>query len=182
MDHNEIETIEVTPLDFGDVIKLLNGTYIVQNINPHNVVEDDPLFPEIDAYAEANPDRVTFQQPPTLAEIKAAKWDEIGAAYKNFDRTATVETTLEFPIQIGQEHLVKLDGAIRFAEMVKAETIYITDANDITHYDVDLDDANQVLIEGMTAAEAAHQKKQTLRAAVTAAETAEEVEAISWDE
>jgi hypothetical protein len=171
------------PRYYGEITKRLDGTYVInENGLPYHVTQGRPLFSEVEAYAQDHPDKVTQEQPPTLAEIKAAKWNEIGAVYDEFDRTGTVETSLEYPIQVGQAHLEKLDGAIRYAEMTERESIYITDANDVTHYGVSLANAKMVLLEAMAAALAAHQQKQALRAAVTAAETAEDVEAISWDE
>jgi hypothetical protein len=118
--------------------------------------------------------------PPTLEEARAAKLAEITAAYNEFDAAGTVETTAGYPIQIGQSHVSKLDGAIRFAEMMNAQSIYITDADNVSHYSVSLADARGILMEQMGAAMAAHQKKQTLRAQTEAAETVEQVIAISW--
>jgi hypothetical protein len=118
--------------------------------------------------------------PPTLEEAKEKKLAEISAAYNEFDANGTVETSAGYPIQVGQAHVTKLDGAIRFAEMTDAETIYITDADNVTHYNVSLPDAKKILMEQMGAALAAHAKKQTLRAQVEAAGTVEQVEAISW--
>jgi hypothetical protein len=119
--------------------------------------------------------------PPTLEEAKAAKLAEISAAYNTFDAAGTVRTSAGYPIQIGQAHVSKLDGAIRFAEMAGASEIYITDADNVTHYDVSLADAKGILMEQMGAALAAHLKKQTLRAEVDAAVTVEDVEAIAWE-
>jgi hypothetical protein len=118
--------------------------------------------------------------PPTLEEAKAAKLTEISAAYNAFDANGTVMTTAGYPIQVGQAHVTKLDGAIRFAEMMGASEIYITDADNVTHYDVSLADAKGILMEQMGAALAAHLKKQTLRAQVEAASSVEEVEAVTW--
>jgi hypothetical protein len=120
--------------------------------------------------------------PPTLEEAKEKKLAEISAAYNEFDANGSVMTTAGYPIQVGQAHVAKLDGAIRFAEMTDAASIYITDADNVTHYGVSLADAKGILLEQMGAALAAHAKKQTLRAQVEAAETVEDVEGISWEE
>jgi hypothetical protein len=115
-----------------------------------------------------------------LADLKTDKWDEIGEAYRRHDETASADTTLGYPIQLGQSHISKLDGAIRFAELSGLDTLYITDSNDVTHYDVSLSDAKQALLEVMAGALTAHQRKQTLRAQITAAATVEEVEGVNW--
>lgn len=121
--------------------------------------------------------------PPTtkvLEHVQDDKWDEIGSSYDEFVATGTTMTSAGYPLQIGDSHVAKFDGAIRFAEGVGSPTIYITDANDVTHYDVPVKEAEGLLHEVMGAAMAAHQKKQTLRAQIKAATTIEEVEAIHW--
>lgn len=126
------------------------------------------------------PEEWKVLHPRPLEEVKADKLVEISVAYSDFDKYGTVNTSFDWPIQIGQEHCQKLDGAIRFAEKTGMPSIYITDANNETHYDVTLVDANQVLIEQMGAALGAHAKKQELRMRIEAATTNEEVEAIHW--
>jgi hypothetical protein len=116
-----------------------------------------------------------------LEDIKADKWEEIGAAYDHYDAAASTDTSLGYPIQVGQPHISKFDGAIRFAEMSGMATIYITDSNDVTHYDVPIADAKQALLEVMAGALGAHQHKQALRAQILAAETVEGVRAIAWN-
>jgi hypothetical protein len=122
----------------------------------------------------------TMEPGDDLKIAQAAKLAEISAAYAEFDAIGTAETSAGYPVQVGQAHVTKLDGAIRFAEMTDAETIYITDAGNVTHYNVSIADARGILLEQMGAALAAHAKKQTLRAQVEAAETVEEIDAIAW--
>jgi hypothetical protein len=119
--------------------------------------------------------------PATLEEAKTAKLAEISTAYSAYDADGSVMTAAGYPIQVGQAHVSKLDGAIRFAEMAGATEIYITDAENVTHYAVSLADAKGVLMEQMGAALAAHLKKQTLRAEVEAAGTVEDVGTIAWE-
>jgi hypothetical protein len=115
-----------------------------------------------------------------LAAAKRLKLAEISGAYRMYDATGRVMTSLGFPIQIGQEHCNKLDGAIRLVQALGQETTYITDADDVTHYGLTLAQAQQALLEQAGAAAAAHARKQELRALVEAATTLEEVEAIKW--
>jgi hypothetical protein len=115
-----------------------------------------------------------------LAMAQADKRAEISAAYNHYDAAASAQTSLGYPLQVGQAHISKLDGAIRYAEMMSAQTIYITDADNVTHEGVTLADARTALLEAMGAAMAAHHHKQELRAAVDAAETVEAVRAVSW--
>lgn len=115
-----------------------------------------------------------------LEHVQDDKWDEIGRSYDDFVETGTTMTSAGYPLQIGDSHVAKFDGAIRFAQGVGYPTIYITDANDVTHYEVPVEEAEKLLYEVMGAAMMAHQKKQALRAQVLAATTIEEVEAIHW--
>lgn len=126
-----------------------------------------------------------FQAPPppvstTLDEIRDLKYSEIRAAYDEFDRNGAVEVSLGFPIQCGQAHLQRFDGAVRFAEQMSAPAMYITDANDVTHEDIPIADAKQALLEVTSAALKAHRLKQDLRAAIWMAQTEEDVCAIEW--
>lgn len=130
-------------------------------------------------------DGTNFQAPPpvvpmTLDELRDLKFSEIQAAYNAFDLAGTVVVSLGYPIQCGQAHVQRFDGAIRFAEQSGAPKIYITDANDMTHEDVPIEDAKRALLEVMAGALKAHRVKQDLRAAIWAAQTEEEVRAIEW--
>ena len=67
--------------DFGNIIKRLDGTYVInEGVLPYHVTEGSPLFSQVEAYASANPGMVTLEQPPTLNQVKAAKKAEINAA------------------------------------------------------------------------------------------------------
>lgn len=116
-----------------------------------------------------------------LDDLKRDKWEEIGEAYDAYDRRAAVTTGLGFPLQIGQAHVTKLDGAIRLAQAVGRGEIYITDAADVTHEGVAVADAMAALVEVMGAAMAAHHRKQELRARIRGAADAEELRGIGWD-
>ena len=87
--------------DFGNIIYrtetkayvISNGIYTVPCPEDETVPSEihaqfDTLWRELDAYAKANPDKVTEELPevpsePTLDELKATKLAEINAAYDN---------------------------------------------------------------------------------------------------
>jgi hypothetical protein len=154
------------------------NTYISQVGNPEIWEEKPEGYFTREEWDAAHPE--PEPAPPTLEEAKTAKLAEISAAYNTFDATGTAGTSAGYPIQVGQAHVSKLDGAIRFAEMAGASEIYITDADNVTHYSVSIADAKGILMEQMGAALAAHLKKQTLRAEVEAAGTVEDVGAVVW--
>ena len=170
------------------IIKRLDGTFeIVHNGFPYQVctkeIDPDGIYDiaEVAAFWGSLPaydPNKRVEMPPMLFELKEQKLAEISEVYDQYDATGVTMVSLGFLIQIGQDHCVKLDGAIRFAELVGQTEIYITDANNVTHYGLTLEQAKQVLTEQMMASLAAHAKKQQLRAAVEAAETDEELNAV----
>ncbi len=76
--------------------------------------------------------------------------------------------------------LLSVDGAIELAQANEQTSLYLTDANDVTHEGVSIADAQTTLMEMMAAFAQAHAKKQTLRAQIDAAQTVEDVEAVTW--
>ena len=144
-------------------------------ISPEGRPERHTIKPEgyftRDEWIDAHPD--------VFERYRARKLKEISAAYSQFDATGTTMTSLGFPIQVGQSHCANFDRAVRFAEMNPEQTaIYITDANNVTHLEIPLTTARQVLTEQHLAARLAHGKKQSLRAQVMDAETVEELDDI----
>lgn len=71
-------------------------------------------------------------------------------------------------------------GAIELAQASGATTIYLTDAEDVTHYDVPLTDAQAIFLEMTTAFAETHAKKQLLRQLIESAATQEQLDAINW--
>lgn len=124
--------------------------------------------------------RIVREDTKALDDVKFDQLTAISAGYRNYDASGVAMTSKGFPIQVGQDHVTKLDGAIRFAELMGASEIYITDANDVTHDGISLKDAQAILAEIMGAALQAHALKQKLRAQINAAETVEDVRAVIW--
>ncbi len=115
---------------------------------------------------------------PTLDEAKAAKNAEIKAAHLAYSDTGTVPVSQGYPMQIGLDDADSLKIAVDLAQMTGAPTISIVDANNVTHIDVAIADAQNVLQQVLSAFESAFLKKQQLRDQVNAATTVAEVEAI----
>lgn len=156
------------------ILREFKDLYIELNKTQAKKVEEGWLYDGKDFTAPPPPPE------PTLDELKESKLAEIKSAYDEFDRTGSVVVSLGYPIQCGQAHVQKFDGAVRYAEQTGAATVYITDANDDTHYDVPIADAKTALMEVVGASLKAHALKQELRARVEAATKKEEIEAIAW--
>lgn len=112
-------------------------------------------------------------------QARERKYDEISRSHKEHV-AGSVMTSLGFPMQFDMKDSIMVEGAIKIAQTSGAETIYLTDANDVSHYDIPLADAQTVLLEMSTAFAMAHAKKQTLRAEIALATTQAELNAITW--
>lgn len=112
-------------------------------------------------------------------QARERKYDEISQAHKEHV-AGSVMTSLGFPMQFDMKDSLMVEGAIKIAQASGAETIYLTDANDVSHYDIPLADAQTVLLEMSTAFAMAHTKKQTLREEISEAQTQSDLDRISW--
>jgi hypothetical protein len=114
-----------------------------------------------------------------LEAARERKRSEIAAAHKEHV-AGSVMTSLGFPMQFDMKDNIMVEGAIKIAQATGATTIYLTDANDVSHYDISLADAQTVLLEMSTAFAQAHAKKQLLRNDISEAQTQSDLDRISW--
>ena len=114
-----------------------------------------------------------------LAGAKAAKKAEIAAAF-DANIAGSVTVSLGYPMQFDTRDTLMVRGAIELAQATEQTSLYLTDANDVTHEGVSIAEAQATLMEMMAAFAAAHAKKQTLRGQIYAAQTVEDVEAVEW--
>ena len=112
-------------------------------------------------------------------QARERKYSEISRSHKEHV-AGSLMTSPGFPMQFDMKDSLMVEGAIKIAQATGATTIYLTDAEDVTHYDIPLADAQTVLLEMSTAFAQAHAKKQTLRAEIALATTQAELNAITW--
>ena len=112
-------------------------------------------------------------------QARERKYDEISRSHKEHV-AGSVMTSLGFPMQFDMKDSLMVEGAIKLAQASGATTIYLTDAEDVTHYDIPLADAQTVLLEMSTAFAQAHAKKQLLRDDISEAQTQSDLDSISW--
>ena len=112
-------------------------------------------------------------------QARERKYDEISRSHKEHV-AGSVMTSLGFPMQFDMKDSLMVEGAIKIAQASGATTIYLTDAEDVTHYDISLADAQTVLLEMSTAFAMAHAKKQVLRDDISKAQTQSDLDRISW--
>ena len=84
-----------------------------------------------------------------------------------------------FQMPITDMDISRLDGAVRFNEATGVQTMYITDADNITHYGLTIDDAKSVLLAMMQCAYGLHARKQAARKTIAEASTVEEMEVVT---
>jgi len=118
-----------------------------------------------------------------LEDFRPLHYARISKAYDKFISTGRATVTVggaTFAMQIRDSDISRMDGAIRYNELEGVTEMYLTDADNVTHYGVSLADAKAVLAEMMRVAYGAHAAKQYARSQIDAAETVEEMEAVTF--
>jgi hypothetical protein len=130
----------------------------------------DALIAEWGETTKATPDFIKNE----LFELKNRDLEE------SFKKrvSGAIETSQGYLMQFDTSDAIKMEGAIKLLEATGAAEGYLTQADDTTVYNVPIDTMKAVLMEMMSAFAACHARKQELRAAIKAAETVEELEAI----
>lgn len=118
---------------------------------------------------------------PTLDELKTAKLLELETQYDIHVKGSFV-TTQGYLMQFDTSDSIKMQGAITLMEAVGSSVGYLTQANDVTIYNVPIAIMKQVLVEMLNAYAQCHARKQELRAMINNAQTKEELDeiVISW--
>lgn len=112
-------------------------------------------------------------------QARERKYDEISRSHKEHV-AGSVMTSLGFSMQFDMKDALMVEGAIKIAQATGQIEIYLTDAEDVTHYNISLPDAQTVLLEMSTAFAQAHAKKQLLRDDISEAQTQSDLDSISW--
>ena len=116
-----------------------------------------------------------------LEKAKEAKKILITQAYKEYI-SSSINTSFGCPMQFNMLDSLMIKSAIELAQTDGMTSIYITDAEDVTHYEVSLADAQTIFLEMTTAFAAAHtKKKQHLRSLIMSCKTQSELDNIKWD-
>lgn len=114
---------------------------------------------------------------PTFEDLRESKLSELAYSF-NTRVSGVITTTNGYKMQFDTSDSLKMQGAISLMEATGATEGYLTQADDTTVYNVPIDTMKTVLIEMMTAFAACHARKQELRSAISAAKTAEDLDAI----
>lgn len=114
---------------------------------------------------------------PTITDYCVKRLSELE---DSFDARVSGSFVCSFgwPMQFDRSDTLAVEGAIQLMRANGQTEGYLTDANDETHYDLPLATIEAVKLEMLAAYAACHARKQELRAAINAAQTEEELNAI----
>lgn len=113
----------------------------------------------------------------TFIEKKNNKQTELESSFDT-RVSGAFSCSLGWPMQFDRSDTLAVEGAVQLLRATGAEAGYLTDADDVTHYGVPLAMMEAVKVEMLAAYAQCHARKQELRAAINAAQTEEELNAI----
>lgn len=175
-----------------DATGLVDGFYPpdYQGVLPEDVTlidveeeEKDHIYNMMPAYYDFNEQK--FKQwitpEPTLTELKTSKLVSLETEYDNHV-SGSFTTSQGYLMQFDTSDSLKMQGAITLMEAVGSSTGYLTQANDVTVYNIPIETMKQVLIEMLNAYAKCHARKQELRSLIDNAQSKEELAeiVISW--
>ena len=150
------------------------STYFSPTGNPE-VWENKPDgYYTIEEWKELHPDPIPVL---TFEEVKANKLLDLHYAF-DAAVSGSFTTTEGYKMQFNTDDSLKMFGAINRLESKGIETGYITDADDVTHYDIPLSVMKSVQNQMLDKFAECHLKKQQYRALIENAESIEDLNKI----
>ena len=114
----------------------------------------------------------------TLDQLKQEKLEELDGEFDRYVEGSFV-TQEGYNMQFNTDDSLKMFGAIQLLESQNAESGYITDADDITHYDVPVSVMKSVQNQMLEKYAQCHLMKQQFRAAINEAKSIEDLTKIN---
>lgn len=140
--------------------------------------EEDAITLYIDSHL-GQLDIAPFTNLIGLEEFKELKIQEISNAFNDYI-SGRVSISLGWDMQFNLRDITMVDGAIRHIEMTGGTEGYLTDADNVNHYQLPITQMKQALLEMTGAYLNAHAHKQELRDMAVSATTHEEMDLIAW--
>ena len=116
----------------------------------------------------------------TFEELKADKQNELNNAF-NTAVSGSFTTTEGYKMQFNTDDSLKMFGAIQLLESSGLDTGYITDADDVTHYEIPLSVMKSVQNQMLNRYAECHLLKQQYRALIEAASDEEALQDIEFE-
>lgn len=116
----------------------------------------------------------------TFEELKQDKQNELNDAFNRAVEGSFI-TTEGYNMQFNTDDSLKMFGAIQLLESSGVETGYITDADDVTHYDIPISVMKSVQNQMLKKYAECHLLKQQYRALIEAASDEEALQDIEFE-
>lgn len=116
---------------------------------------------------------------PTLEETKETRIAEINEAFEAHIAGRT-PISLGWDMQFKLNDILMVDGAVRALEMTGGTEGYLTDADNINHYGLSVQQMKQAVLEMTVAHMQAHAHKQQLRDLINSATSIESLSGVVW--
>lgn len=119
--------------------------------------------------------------PPELGVLKADMLTELESSF-DIRIHGSILTSQLYNMQFAPDDALKMQGALTLLEATGQTVGYLTQADDLTIYDVPIETMQAVMLEMMAAYAQCHARKQELRALINNAQTEDELAeiVISW--
>lgn len=162
---SQLEALNIFPITISDIETYDSDTHYIGSL----IISYDP---ETNTYNGHYP--ILEKSVETIAaELVAYKTFCIDVIKNEYERSISNGTEVTcnnetFIMQIQDKDISKVDGVLRFAQMTEVQSVYLTDINNVNHYNISILDAQNVLIQMFNAALSAHYIKQQKRDAVGA--------------
>ena len=148
--------------------------------------KDCELYNALDTYNEVmevwgdTPTVVEVDEDEEVKSFDQLKKDKLVELSNAFNSTVngSFVTTEGYKMQFNTDDAVKMFGAIQVLEDLEVDVGYITDADDVAHYDVNIDTIKSVYHQMLKKYAECHLKKQRYRDSVNSAETVDDLNAI----
>lgn len=118
------------------------------------------------------------EEPKSLDELKEEKLNELESRFTDRVKGSFI-TDEGYKMQFNTDDSLKMFGAIQLLESQNAESGYITDADDSTHYEVPVSVMKSVQNQMLKKYAQCHLMKQQYRAAIGAAKSIEDLNKIN---
>lgn len=116
---------------------------------------------------------------PTLEDTKETRIAEINEAFETHISGRT-PISLGWDMQFKLNDILMVDGAVRALEMTGGTEGYLTDADNVNHYGLSVQQMKQAVLEMTVAHMQAHAHKQQLRDLINSVTSIESLSGVVW--
>lgn len=172
---NELAEAQLAELDIYPVDEIRPDKLATQYYGEPTITISDgratSIYPVID-YSETELAEI-------LAAVKEPKIAEINEAFEAHISGRTT-ISLGWGMQFKLNDILMVDGAVRALEMTGGTEGYLTDADNVNHYGLSVQQMKQAVLEMTVAHMQAHAHKQQLRDLINSATSIESLDGVVW--